>query len=65
MELCRQLGIGLLGFFHSKYQPNQLLGGMGKRDIVVLSLRSLLSEISGKVRIPEADVLGCVVKGIA
>lgn len=65
MELCRQLGIGLLGFFHSKYQPNQLLGGMRKRDIVVFSLRSLLSEISSKVRVPVADTFGCVVKGIA
>ena len=53
------------GFFHGKYQSNQLLGSMGKCDIVMFALCPLLSEISSKGRIPVADVLGCVVKGIA
>ena len=35
------------GFFQSKYQPNQLLGSVRKRDIVMFALSPFLGEISG------------------
>ena len=38
---------------------------MGKRDIVVFALRTLLSKIGSKGRVPVTDILGCVVKGVA
>ena len=38
---------------------------MRKRDIVVLALRTLLSKIGSKGRIPVADILGRVVKSVA
>ena len=37
---------------------------MGKCDIVVLTLSPFFGKVIGKGRIPEADILGCVVKGI-
>ena len=59
---CR--AIGLPGFLHSKDKPYQLLGCVGDGNIVVLALWPLFSEIGGKGRIPKADILGCIVKGI-
>ena len=38
---------------------------MGKCDIVMLALSPFFGEISGKGRIPVADIFGRVVKGIA
>ena len=49
------------GFFQSKYQPNQLLGSMGKCDIVMFALSPFFGEISGKGRVPVTNILGCVV----
>ena len=38
---------------------------MRERNIVVLALSPLLSKVSGKDRIPKADIFGGVVKGVA
>lgn len=45
------------GFFQSKYQPNQLLGSMGKCDIVMFALSPFFGEISGKGRVPVTTYL--------
>ncbi len=39
-------------------------GEMRERNIVVLPLSPLLSEVSGKCRIPKADIFGGIVKGV-
>ena len=57
--------IWLPGFLQRKDKPHQLLGGMGYGDVVVLALGPLLSKVGGKNRVPETDILGCVVKGVA
>ena len=57
--------IWLMGFLQSIDQPNQLLGRMGERNIVVLALSPFLGEVSGEGRIPEADIFGGVVKRVA
>ena len=38
---------------------------MRERNVVMLALGPLLSELSLKSRIPEANVLGRIIKGIA
>ena len=38
---------------------------MRERNIVVLALSPLLSKVSGKDRIPKADIFGGVVKRVA
>ena len=53
------------GFLQSVNQPNQLLGRMGERNIVVLALSPLLGKISSKGWVPKADIFGGVVKGVA
>lgn len=53
------------GFFHSENQAYEFFGGMRECDIVMLALRPFLGKISGKVGVPEADIFGRVVKGIA
>lgn len=53
------------GFLQRVNQPNQLLGRMGERNIVVLALSPLLGKISRKGRIPKANIFGGVVKGVA
>ena len=53
------------GAFQSKNESYQLLCSMRDGDVVVLALCSFLGEVIGKSWIPMADILGCVVKGIA
>ena len=53
------------GFLQSVNQANQLLGRMGERNIVVLALSPFLGEVSGKGRLPKADVFGGVIKRVA
>ena len=38
---------------------------MRNGDVVMLALRPFLGKIRGKVGVPEADIFGRVVKGIA
>ena len=40
-------------------------GGVGERDIVMLALSPLLSEVSGEGRVPMADILCGIVKSVA
>ena len=50
------------GLLHSVDKPYQFLGGMGDGHIVVFTLSSFFGKVGGKGGIPNADVLGGVVK---
>lgn len=52
-------------FFHGIDEPHELFSSVRDGNIVMLALRSLLSKIGGEGRIPMADVLCGVVKGVA
>ena len=64
-KLRCQTTIRLPGSLHSKYQPNQLLGSMGKCDIVMFALSPFFGKVIGKGRVSVTDIFGRVIKGIA
>ena len=64
-EEVRRIRYKAFQIFDGKYQPNQLFGGMENGNVVMLGLRPFLGEIGSKGRVPETDILGCVVEGVA
>ena len=52
------------GLLEGTDHTDQLFGSVGNGDIVMFTLRNLLSEISSKCWIPLADELGCIEEGI-
>jgi len=54
------LTVRFSGFLQGEYEPHQFLGSVGDGNIVMLTLGSFFSEISGKGRVPKANVLGGV-----
>ena len=57
--------IWLSGLFQRKDKAHQFFGSMRQGNMVVLPLGPLFSEVSSKGRVPETDILGGVVKGVA
>ncbi len=53
------------GFLQSKDKPDQLLGCVGCRDVVMLAFSSFLGQVSGENRVPKANVFRGVEKSIA
>ena len=51
-------------FLQGKYQPDKLLDGMGNRHVVVLTFRALLFKIGFEGRVPNANELCGIEKGI-
>ena len=52
-------------FLQGINQPHEFLHGVGQGDIVVFSFGTFLGKVFSKDRIPVADILGCVVKGMS
>ena len=57
--------ISLSGFPHCENQPDEFLGCVGNGDVIMLALGAFLGKVSGKSRVPMADVFGGVKEGIA
>lgn len=57
--------IWLPGLLHGVDQANELFGGVGYGNIIMLAFSSLLSKVCGKGRIPIANKLRGVENGIA
>lgn len=49
----------------SENEAHQLLGYVGDRNIVMLSFCPFLGKVGGKGGVPQTDILGGVVNGIA
>ena len=56
---------GLPRPLQSEDETHQLFGRVGDSHVIMLALSSLFSQVGGKGRFPEADILCGVEKGIA
>ena len=63
MRKLRCQMVRLTGFLQGENEAHQLFGSVRDGNIVMLALRPFFGEVSGKNRIPMANVLGGVENG--